>query len=91
MQLTRNIKFKNFKQKNSTKKIQNLLSKILSEKNEILISLSKSYKNSFTKNNIIKYKNYPRIFVIGMGGSILGAKAIYNFLKKKIKKNFFFY
>ena len=25
-----------------------------------------------------------------MGGSILGAKAIYNFLKNKIKKNFFF-
>ena len=25
-----------------------------------------------------------------MGGSILGAKAIYSFLKKKIKKKFFF-
>jgi glucose-6-phosphate isomerase len=90
MNLTRNIKFKNFTLKTPTKKIKNLLLKVLSEKNEVLLSLSKSYKNSFTKNNIIKYKNYPRIFVIGMGGSILGAKAIYNFLKKKIKKNFFF-
>ena len=25
-----------------------------------------------------------------MGGSILGAKALYSFLKHKIKKNFFF-
>ena len=28
--------------------------------------------------------------IIGMGGSSLGAQAIYDFLKKKIKKNFYF-
>ena len=80
MNLTRNIKFKNFILKKPTKKIKNLLSKVLSEKNEVLLSLSKEYKNSYIKKKIIKFKNYSRINIIGMGGSILGAKAIYNFL-----------
>jgi glucose-6-phosphate isomerase len=62
----------------------------LSEKNEVLLSLSKEYKNSYIKKNIIKFKNYSRINIIGMGGSILGAKAIYNFLKIKSGKKFFF-
>ena len=90
MNLTRNIKFKNFILKKSTKKIKNLLSKVLSEKNEVLLSLSKEYKNSYIKKKIIKFKNYSRINIIGMGGSILGAKAIYNFLKIKSDKKFFF-
>tara|TARA_B100000519_G_scaffold196384_1_gene202664 strand:- start:82 stop:1206 length:1125 start_codon:yes stop_codon:yes gene_type:complete len=37
-----------------------------------------------------KFKKFKTIFIIGMGGSILGAKAIYDFLKHKIKKNFIF-
>jgi glucose-6-phosphate isomerase len=90
MNLTRNIKFKNFILKKPTKKIKNLLSKVLSEKNEVLLSLSKEYKNSYIKKKIIKFKNYSRINIIGMGGSILGAKAIYNFLKIKSDKKFFF-
>ena len=90
MNLTRNIKFKNFTLKTPTKKIKNLLSKVLSEKNEVLLSLSKEYKYSYIKKNIIKFKNYSIINIIGMGGSILGAKAIYNFLKIKTEKKFFF-
>jgi len=90
MNLTRNIKFKNFILKTPTKKIKNLLSKVLSEKNEVLLSLSKEYKYSYIKKNIIKFKNYSIINIIGMGGSILGAKAIYNFLKIKTEKKFFF-
>ena len=90
MNLTRNIKFKNFILKKPTKKIKNLLSKVLSEKNEVLLSLSKEYKNSYIKKKIFKFKNYSRINIIGMGGSILGAKAIYNFLKIKTDKKFFF-
>ena len=90
MHLTRNIKFKNFIVKTPTKKIKNLLSKLLSEKNEVLLSLSKGYKNSYIKKKIIKFKSYSRINIIGMGGSILGAKAIYNFLKINIDKKFFF-
>ena len=37
-----------------------------------------------------KFKKFKNILVIGMGGSILGAKAIYDFLKHKTKKNFIF-
>ena len=37
-----------------------------------------------------KFKKYKTIVIIGMGGSILGAKAIYSFLKHKIKKKLIF-
>jgi glucose-6-phosphate isomerase len=90
MNLTKNIKFKNFRLKNSKKKIQSLLLQLLSEKNQILDSLSKSYKNSYDKKDILNYKNFSSVAIVGMGGSILGAKTIYSFLKEKIKKNFFF-
>ncbi|MFL2889894.1 MAG: SIS domain-containing protein [Pelagibacteraceae bacterium] len=40
--------------------------------------------------NINKFNKYSTIVVIGMGGSILGAQAIYTFLKRKINKKFFF-
>ena len=36
------------------------------------------------------FKKYKTIIIIGMGGSILGAKAIYSFLKHKIKKELIF-
>ena len=90
MSLTKNINFKNFRIKNSKKKIQNILRSLLSEKNQILDSLNKSYKNSYYKKDILNYKNFTSIVIVGMGGSILGAKTIYSFLKNKIKKNFFF-
>ena len=48
------------------------------------------YLNSYTNLNINKYKKYKNYRIIGMGGSVLGSKAIYNFLIHKIKKNFFF-
>ncbi len=40
--------------------------------------------------NYKKFKKYNSIVIIGMGGSILGAKAIYSFLKHKIKKRLIF-
>ena len=91
MNLTKSIEFKNFKFKNSKKKIHRLFKKLINENNLILKSLSKSYKDSFKESEISKYKNYSNIIIIGMGGSILGAKTIYSFCKSKIKKkNFFF-
>ena len=92
--LSKNIKFENFelrkKLSDKKKKIFKNLRKICSENNEILHSLSDDYKDSFTKkyvNNLNKIKNMN---IIGMGGSILGAKAIYSFLKPKQKKiNFY--
>ncbi|MDC0233483.1 glucose-6-phosphate isomerase [Candidatus Pelagibacter sp.] len=90
MKLTKNIEFKNFKLKNSKKKIQRLFIKLINENNYILKSLNKSYKDSFNKTDIAKFKKYTNIVIIGIGGSILGAKTIYTFLKKKIKKKIFF-
>ena len=88
--LTQNINFKNFKLKKFSKKVKEDLNVLLKEKNEILKSLSSSYKNSYNKKIILKYKKYSNIRVIGMGGSILGTESIYDFLIHKIKKKFYF-
>ena len=87
---SKNFRFKSFVNNLSNKKIKIELSKILSEKNEILNSLSSNYKNKFTQQQIKKFKNHQNFRIIGMGGSILGTRAIYNFLKHKIKKEFQF-
>ena len=62
---------------------------MISEKNEVIFSLKKDYPYSYETKNISKYKKYQNINLIGMGGSILGAKSIYSFLKKKLKKILF--
>ena len=92
--LSRNIKFKNF-QKKKTNLVVNKSFKILkndyvNKKLKILQSLSHDYKKSYNEKIVYKYKNFQNYKVIGIGGSILGPKAIYQFLKHKIKKNFFF-
>ena len=48
------------------------------------IHLTKSL-DLILRKDIEKFKKYKKIVLIGMGGSILGSKAIYSFLKKKIK------
>ena len=88
--LTKNISFKNFKVKKNTKKIKNDLKLLIKENNSIIKSLSPYYKNNYSKKLISKLKKNKDIRVIGMGGSILGTEAIYDFLKDKIKKNFYF-
>ena len=85
-----NISFNNFKIKHKNQKLKQKLISILSEENEIINSLKKSYKNSYTKKLIKKFKNSKNFRLIGMGGSILGTNTIYEFLKYKIKKNFIF-
>ena len=92
--LSRNIKFKNFLNKSKKKKLlkifDDLKSIYLSKNTSFLSSLSQDYKYNYNKKIINKYKKFQNFRVIGMGGSILGSKAIYQFLKHKIKKNFFF-
>ena len=88
--LTKYISFKNFKVKKNNSKIKRIFSSLIKEKNEILLSMSKNYKNSFNNKILNKYKNNYNFRVIGMGGSILGTQAIYDFLKNKIKKKFSF-
>ena len=88
--LTQNISFKNFLKKNNNILIKKKLNSILKEKSQVISSLSKSYKDTFSKKNIKHFNKKYDYRIIGMGGSTLGAQAIYDFLKKKIKKNFIF-
>ena len=90
MNLTENIKFNIFKKSKPNKQILKLFSNLISEDNEILKSLSTNYKDNWNKKTILKYKKFSNILLIGMGGSIMGSKSIYSFLKHKIKKKFYF-
>ena len=87
---TQNISFKNFLIKKKKLIVKKKLKLILNEKNQVIRSLSKSYKDSFSKKNTKHFNKKFDYRIIGMGGSTLGAQAIYDFLKKKIKKNFIF-
>ncbi len=88
--LTPKIFLKNFNIRTKITKVKKSLTSILKEKNPVLESLGKNYKNSYTKKIIKKYSQNSKFRVIGMGGSSLGTQAIYHFLKKKIKKEFVF-
>ena len=88
--LTKNINFKNFHLKKINKSTREDLKKLLKEKNIILDSLSTSYKNSYLKKDFLNLENYKNIRIIGMGGSILGTEAIFDFLRPKVKKSFEF-
>jgi len=57
----------------------------------LLKSYEKNYEFDFSTTTVKKFSRYKNIVVIGMGGSILGTKSIYSFLKKKIKKEVFFF
>ena len=93
--LTKNINFSKFKFKSNFGKKKNLLKKI-NNKNiflefPLLKSLTKEYQMGYDKSLIKSLKKYKKINLIGMGGSILGTQAIYDFFGHKIKKNFNFF
>ena len=88
--LTENIKFKNFLLKSNKSKVKKDLLKLMNSNSEVINSLSSNYIFSFSKKIIQKYKNFQKIRIIGMGGSILGSQAIYSFMKNKIKKKVHF-
>ena len=88
--ITNGIYFKNFKYKKNAYKIVSILKEILKKKDSTLQSLSKNFKESYNKKILRKFSTSKNFRIIGMGGSILGAEAIYSFLKDKIKKNFLF-
>ena len=81
--LTSRRKFKNFQIKSKNPKTKKSLNALFRRKSEVLNSLSKSYKKSFNSKLLNKYKSFSNFRVIGMGGSSLGSKAIYFFLRKK--------
>ena len=88
--LTSRIIFTNFKVKINNLLIKKELTNLLKKNDEVVKSLSLNYSYSFNIKKFKKFKNKKLFRIIGIGGSILGAKAIYYFLKKKIKKKFVF-
>ena len=88
--LTKKIFLKSFTKKKSDKKIKNLLNLIIHQDSQLINSMSKKYIDQYNFQRIKKITNKNDIRIIGMGGSILGAQAVYNFFKDKVKKNFFF-
>ena len=85
------INFKNFRFKKKNLQIKKYLIEITKSSNAIIDSLKKNYKYSYKKLLLRKLTKYQNLRVIGMGGSVLGFKAIHSFLFSKVKKKFTFH
>jgi len=80
--------------KSLSKKFEKVFTEIkneISNENKTLNVLNKKFNFNFKTKDLQKFKNFKIIAIIGMGGSILGAEALYNFLDKKIKKKVYFF
>tara|TARA_B100000787_G_C16191031_1_gene297517 strand:- start:587 stop:1744 length:1158 start_codon:yes stop_codon:yes gene_type:complete len=88
--LTKSILFKSFLNPKNHKEIKKDFQNIIKNQPHFFESLKPTYQYSYSKKKLSKYKKFSNIRVIGMGGSILGTEAIYDFLKKKIKKKLTF-
>ena len=92
--MKKNIQYKNyftniFQAKNLRFKFDKIFNKIknnLNYEKDTYHFLSKNFKINFNAKELDKFKKFNTIVIIGMGGSILGSCAIYNFLKDKVKK-----
>ena len=84
------ITFKKFKFKKKNNKVKKDFQDLLKNQPLLFKTLKPTYKYSYSKKIISKYKKFLNIRIIGMGGSILGSEAIYDFLKSKIKKKITF-
>ena len=82
--------FKNFLNIKNNQIIKKDFLNLLKNQPQFFETLKTTYKYSYSKKKISKFKKFTNIRIIGMGGSILGTEAIYNFLKKKIKKKITF-
>ena len=76
--------------KNTKNVFNSFLTDLKNSKIPLLNSYEKDYKLDFSTATIKKFSKYNTIVIIGMGGSILGTKAIYSFFKEKIKKKSIF-
>ena len=81
--------------KKSLKKTKDIFNSFLLElKNNqipVLDSYNKNFEFDFSKSIVNKFSKNKNIVIIGMGGSILGIKSIYSFLRNKINKQVFFF
>ena len=82
--------FLNIKNNENIKIIKKNFVNLIKDQPPLFETLKSTYKYSYSKKVITKYKKFSNIRIIGMGGSILGTEAIYDFLKKKIKKKITF-
>ena len=87
--------FKNFfSTKNEKIRFNKIFEKIISNLDTVEDTygfLSKNFKINLNFKDLNKFKRFKTIIIIGMGGSVLGSSAIYNFFKEKIKKKVFFF
>ena len=88
--LTKNISYKNISIKINNSRVKRYLKFLLKENLPLLDTLKKNYQYSYSKKTVLNLKKFSSFRIIGMGGSTLGAQAIYNFLKIKIKKKIIF-
>ena len=88
--ISQKIKIKNFQYKKKNKNILRILSSLLKDQSQLILSLGSKYKNNYNYKKLVNKLDKQNVRIFGMGGSILGAKAIYDFLKEKIKKKFYF-
>ena len=92
--LSSNIKYENFKQKKIPSNLKIIYIKLISKKNDIknlINSFTNSYVYSYDTKLLKKYKKFKIYNIYGMGGSSLGAQAIYDFMRFKINKKFNFF
>ena len=98
--LNKNIFFNNFFFKSkkfyqNLKKTQKIFNSFQLDLKNFEIPLLKCYEKDYTfdfsTTTVKKYSTYKNIVIIGMGGSVLGTKSIYYFLKKKNKKRIIFF
>ncbi len=88
--LTKNIFFKDFQIKKKNINLKPILDTILKDNCAIIKSLKNNYIDKYNFKNLKIFKKELDYRIIGMGGASLGAQAIYDFLREKIKKNFIF-
>ena len=89
MFITHNIRFINFKIKKS-KKILKKINSSWFDQFEVIKTLKKNYQYNYNRKLLKKLSKNNTFRIIGIGGSILGIEAIYQFLNHRIKKNFYF-
>ncbi len=90
--IQKNLIKKKFKKKHLSN-FQSIFEEILEEifkKKNFFNTFKLNYKFNFRETDIQKFKKFNKIIFVGMGGSILGINAIYEFFKKKIKKDITF-
>ena len=97
---SKSIKYKNFllkskKFKKNIKKVNEIFNNLKTDINNFnpsfLESYEKGYNFNFSNAKLKRFSKYKNIIILGMGGSILGAKSIYSFFRKRIKKKLFFF